>query len=360
MEPLKEMFNKKFFTELSNEFQRANQNFNVSGFLKDILKDLDQLSLNERLRKTSLVLKKYLPEDFKKSMDMMFKVIPNLETGYTTLVFPDYVGLYGHHDFNRAMEALKYFTKFGSSEFAIREFFKRDFNRTLLVAQKWALDKDVHVRRLASEGSRPRLPWSFKLDEVIKNPHSTALILETLKDDQELYVKKSVANHLNDISKDNPDYMMRVIGKWDQTQANTFWIVKHASRTLIKKGNKNSLAIFNYEKNIKVAVDDFKLSSSRISLGESLEFSFYLNSLKSKTQKLVIDYIVHYQKKAGATSAKVFKLKEILLEPKQSLVISKKQVFRDFSTRKHVNGRHTIEIQINGLVMAKQEFYLHT
>jgi hypothetical protein len=129
---------------------------------------------------------------------------------------------------------------------------------------------------------------------------------------------------------------------------------------LIKKGNKNSLAIFNYEKNIKVAVDDFKLSSSRISLGESLEFSFYLNSLKSKTQKLVIDYIVHYQKKAGATSAKVFKLKEILLEPKQSLVISKKQVFRDFSTRKHVNGRHTIEIQINGLVMAKQEFYLHT
>ncbi|MES2680846.1 MAG: DNA alkylation repair protein [Bacteroidota bacterium] len=358
MEPLKEMFNKKFYVELSREFEKAHAKFNSGLFLNEITENLEPLSLNERMRKTSVVLKNHLPADFKKSLDIMYKVIPNLKRGYTNLLFPDFVGLYGHQHFDLSMEALKYFTGFGSSEFAVREFLKRDFKKTIAVMTEWSKHKDAHVRRLSSEGSRPRLPWSFKLDQVIKDPGATKKILEQLKNDDELYVRKSVANHLNDISKDNPGYMLQVVGKWDQSKTNTSWIIKHASRSLIKKGNADSLSIFNFEKDVKVRIIDFNMSADKIKLGDTLQFSFGIGSLKTAPQKLVIDYIVHYQKKSGETSPKVFKLTELHLGPKQSVNINKKQVFKDFTTRKHFKGTHKLEIQINGRVFAKKEFDL--
>ncbi len=138
---LKEMFNKKFYERIGSEFSKADKNFHADKFVKDVTKNHEQLSLNERMRATSLTLKKHLSSDYKKSIAILFKVIPTLERGYTSLVFPDFVGLYGHDDFNISMEALNYFTKFGSSEFAIREFLKRDFNKTISVMNKWAEDK---------------------------------------------------------------------------------------------------------------------------------------------------------------------------------------------------------------------------
>ncbi len=359
MEPLKEMFNRAFFEALASEFKKAWKTFDEGAFLKTMLVDLEPLSLNERLRKTSVVLKAYLPADYKKAVEIMFKVVPNTRPGYTNLIFPDFVSLYGHEHFDLSMRALKYFTTFGSSEFAIREFLKRDFSKTIEVMHEWSADENVHVRRLSSEGSRPRLPWSFKLDELIKNPKLTLKILERLKKDEELYVRKSVANHLNDISKDHPDFMIKLVSGWDQSNPHTAWITKHASRSLIKKGNAGSLAVFNYEKNVKVKINDFKISAAKLKLGEVLEFSFGLVSLKTTAQKLVVDYIIHYRKKAGQSSPKVFKLTELVLEPKQKVQISKKQVFKDFTTRKHFKGSHFIEIQVNGKVMGGMEFYLH-
>jgi 3-methyladenine DNA glycosylase AlkC len=358
MEQLKEMFNKKFYAGLSREFEKAYADFNSALFLKEITDNLGPLSLNERMRKTSVVLRNHLPADYKKSLGIMYKVIPNLNRGYTNLLFPDYVGLYGHNHFELSMEALKYFTNFGSSEFAVREFLKRDFKKTIAVMTDWSKHKNPHVRRLSSEGSRPRLPWSFKLDQVISDPAATKKILEQLKNDDELYVRKSVANHLNDISKDNPAYMLQVVGKWDQSKPNTSWIIKHASRSLIKKGNADSLSIFNFEKDVKVKITDFKISTNKVQLGDTLQFSFGIGSLKTAAQKLVIDYVVHYQKKSGETSPKVFKLTELHLQPKQSVNIVKKQVFKDFTTRKHFKGQHKLEIQVNGKVLAQKEFEL--
>lgn len=223
---------------------------------------------------------------------------------------------------------------------------------------KWAEDKNHHVRRLASEGSRPRLPWSFKLDEVIKDPKVTRSILEKLKADEELYVKKSVANHLNDISKENTDYMLGLINTWDKTNPHTAWIIKHASRTLIKKGHAGSLAVFDFEKNVKVRIANFKLNKTKIKLGEELNFNFDLISEKIKSQKLVIDYVIHYAKKSGGQSPKVFKLKELDLKPKQTVSISKKQRFQDFTTRKHYSGKHIVEVMVNGKSLMKKQFVL--
>lgn len=356
---LKEMFNKKFYTKFSLEFKKADKNFNSKNFLKDILNGIDELSLNERLRKTSIVLKNNLPSDFKKSVDILYKVIPNLDRGYTSLVFPDYIGLFGHQNFKLSMEALEYFTEFGSSEFAIREFLKRDFYKTLSVMEKWADDNNYHVRRLASEGSRARLPWSFKLDEVIKNPSSTKNILEKLKSDPELYVKKSVANHLNDLSKDNPNYMIGVIKKWDSKNLHTAWIIKHASRTLIKKGDVAALSVFNFEKNVNILIENFKIDKPKIKIGETLKISFDVISKKNSTQKLVVDYVIHYQKKGNLPSKKVFKLKELELKGYEKATIVKSQLFKDFSTRKHYSGKHKVEIMVNGEVYVEKEFILN-
>ena len=357
-EALKEMFNRKFYEHFAQEFSKADKNFHPDKFVIEVLKNSEQLSLNERLRNTSVVLKRHLPDNYKKSIALLFKTIPSLSKNYTALVFPDFVGLYGHKDFNLSMEALKYFTPFGSSEFAIREFLKRDFYKTIDVMSKWADDSNYHVRRLSSEGCRPRLPWSFKLDEVIKNPKATQPILEKLKSDDELYVRKSVANHLNDISKDNTQWMQQLLITWDKTNANTLWIVKHASRTLIKKGNAQSLAFFNFEKNVKVQLENFKLNKTKLKLGETLQFEFDVISEKSKSQKLAIDFAVHYFKKSGVLSPKVFKLKELELKPGQSVHIVKKHRFQDFTTRKHYSGKHIIEILVNGRSVQKKQFEL--
>jgi 3-methyladenine DNA glycosylase AlkC len=288
----------------------------------------------------------------------MKEVIPNMHRGYTSLVFPDYVGLYGLNHFDISMDALQYFTSFGSSEFAIREFLRKDFNRTIDVMYKWSRNDDHHVRRLSSEGSRPRLPWSFKLDDVIKNPSVTQPILENLKADPELYVKKSVANHLNDLSKDSPSFMLNLVKEWNHSDPHTSWIVKRACRNLIKQGDKTSLSFFAFEKNVKVAVPDLKLDKTKVKMSDSLKFSFTVESKKSTEQKIVVDYKIHFQKKSGGTSPKIFKLKEINLAPKQQVAIVKRQHFKDLTTRKHFPGQHTLDILINGKVMASKKFSL--
>jgi hypothetical protein len=171
-------------------------------------------------------------------------------------------------------------------------------------------------------------------------------------------VRKSVANHLNDISKENTDYMLQLIKSWDKNNPCTAWIIKHASRTLIKKGHKDSLALFDFEKNIKLSFLNFRLNTSNLKLGNTLEFGFDVVSEKSSSQKLVIDYAVHYPKASGSLTRKVFKLNEINLLPGQRIQVLKKQHFRDLTTRKHYTGRHHIEILINGRSMGEKEFRL--
>lgn len=358
MEPLKEMFNRAYYKKLANVIQQAHKHFHQERFFNDVTKDLDSLALNQRLRKTSVILREYLPRDFKKAVQVLEKAAPAMPTGYTALVFPDFVGQYGKNDLAFSLDALKFFTCFGSSEFAVREFLTTDLPATLKTMNKWAEDDNCHVRRLASEGSRPRLPWSFRLEQIVKKPQLTQSILDRLKTDEQLYVRKSVANHLNDIGKDNPDYMLKLVGGWNQEHQHTRWIIKHACRTLIKKGDPEALRIFRFEKDAAVDIRQFKLSASQIQLGDTLQFEFLIVSKKNAAQKLVIDYAVHYKKASGVTSRKVFKLKEVELAAGQQLRMAKKQVFNDFSTRVHYAGVHAIELLVNGRVMATKNFEL--
>jgi 3-methyladenine DNA glycosylase AlkC len=358
MEPLKEMFNRSFFERLASAVKKHHRSFNEKGFTRDCTMDIASLSLNERMRKGAASLNKFLTGHFLNDVEILKNSIAEMPGGYTNLIFPDYVAQFGKDHFYGSMEALKYFTTFGSSEFAVREFIRARPGESLNIMKEWAKDPDHHVRRLASEGSRPRLPWSFKLESVIKDPSLTAPILETLKSDPELYVRRSVANHLNDHSKDNPGFLGKLIRSWDLRDQQTAWIVKHGCRTLIKKGDAGSLAVFRFEKNPKLRLQKFRIAQKKLKLGEPLDFSFDLVSEKSSDQKLVVDYLIHYRKSSGQLSPKVFKLKEVILPPKRTITLGKKQMLKDFTTRKHFAGEHLLELQVNGKILHKTHFHL--
>lgn len=356
MEPLKEMFNHAFYARLSTAVAAVYPAFPVKRFIRDVIDNIEDLSLNQRMRKTSIVLQQHLPKNYTQTIGILKDVVPQLDRGYTTLVFPDFVAQYGIAHFRESIDALKYFTSFGSSEFAIRVFFLHDFQRTLKIMQKWSEDNNFHVRRLSSEGSRPRLPWSFKLDQVIRTPSITAPILQNLKCDEELYVRKSVANHLNDISKDSPDAALRLVNTWDKTHPHTAWILKRGFRSLLKRGNASSMDMFGLTKNVKVSIRKFRLASDFVKLNDVMQFQFDIVSDSPKTQKLMIDYRIHYFKKSGITSSKTFKLKEVTLKPEEAISIRKSQRFMDFSTRQLYTGRHTLEIIVNGKTLKRKNF----
>ncbi len=357
-EPLKEMFNTAYYTRLAQEVAGAYPKFKRSAFLKEVQFGNEARELNVRMRHASRTLRAHLPGDFRTAVAIVKMLAPRMPKGYTALLYPDLVGQFGLDDPAFSLDALTYFTSFGSSEFAVREFFRRDPKGTLKFMRTWAEDESEHVRRLASEGSRPRLPWSFRLEAVLKDPKLTTPILERLRADESLYVRKSVANHLNDFSKDHPQYMVDLLRSWDRTHPHTVWIAKHASRTLIKAGNVDALALFAFDSNVKVRVVDLSTSPECLKLGDTLEFSFTLASEATRNQHLVVDYAVHYRKANGGTSRKVFKLKEVDLAGRGSINITKRQRIVDFSTRKHYPGEHVVEVMVNGKVRATAAFDL--
>ncbi|HTF80897.1 MAG TPA: DNA alkylation repair protein [Cytophagales bacterium] len=357
-DPLKEMFNGPFYERLSLELNKVYPGFSTEAFLSDALMELEGRALNQRMRHTATLLRQYLPSNYEQTLSILYQVIQRLPKGYTTLVFPDFVSLYGLEHFEASMAALKYFTSFGSSEFAVRVFLKSDFDRTLHVMKTWAEDDDVHVRRLASEGSRPRLPWSFKLDRVIQDPYITRPILETLKSDKELYVRKSVANHLNDISKDHPDYVLKLLKEWHGDTKETQWIIKHGARTLLKQGHQEVLQLFGVAHSEYLTLHKFELANASVCLGQELEFSYDVTNHSMDPVPVRMEFEMHFLKKGGYPTKKVFKIGERVVAPQETLTIRKKYSFKPITTRKYYLGQHAISILINGKALEAKPFQL--
>ena len=355
---LKEMFNEARYRKMARDVAAVHHGFDEKRFLKLTLPELEPLALLQRLRRATEALRATLPEKYPAALDVLRRVAPSFGEGFTALVLPDFVGLYGLDDFDRSLDALKFFTTFGSSEFAVREFLRRDLRRTLRVMEKWSRDDNEHVRRLASEGSRPRLPWSFKLTALIADPSPVAKILENLKADPSLYVRKSVANHLNDITKDHPAWVLDRIDTWNLATPHTAWIAKRALRTLIKRGDRRALGAIGAGARAEIRVEHFTISPAAIHLGETVDLSFQITSLARSPQKLVMDYAIHYVKQSGITSAKVFKLKEVALGAGASLSVSKRQRIQDFTTRQHHPGSHRVQLLVNGELFAEGLFDL--
>ena len=355
---LKEIFDRARLQHIAGEMVSISPDFDHERFMALATNNLDALGIMQRLRQTAEALRGALPGDFARSVGLLRELAPRINHGFASIMLPEFVALYGRAEFDRSMEALHYFTRFGSAEFAIRHFLADDFDRTLKVMHGWALDGNEHVRRLASEGSRPRLPWSFQMKNLIADPSPTLPILEALKSDPSLYVRKSVANHLNDVSKDNAELLLERLAGWDMADRNTAWIVRHALRTLIKKGDPKALALIGTSGRPEVDVASFAVTPASIALGGRIALKTSIVSTAERQQQLVVDYAVHYVKKAGGTSKKVFKLKEITLPPAGRKELEISQAVRDFTTRKHYPGHHRIELIVNGETVAEGGFEL--
>jgi 3-methyladenine DNA glycosylase AlkC len=220
----------------------------------------------------------------------------------------------------------------------------------------WSKHESEHVRRLSSEGCRPALPWASALNSFKKDPTSILLILEQLKADSSIHVRKSVANNLNDISKTCPDLVVKLAKDWYGKNEYTNWIVKHGCRTLLKKGNPEVLAIFGLHDVASVVVEDFALGAKPIFIGDDISFSFVI--LAKEATKVRLEYGIDYVKSAGKRNRKIFQISEIALKENQKKFYTKKHSFADVSTRKHYLGIHSITLIVNGVERGKLDFEL--
>lgn len=338
----------------------ASPRFDRTVFLDTATQGLEALSVMARVRHIADALHGALPGDYPHALAVLRAMGPRLTHAFQGFALAEYVARYGLHDVDASMEALADLTRHGSAEFAIRPFLAHDPTRVLAQMLAWAEHPNEHVRRLASEGARPRLPWGTRVLALKDDPTLAAPILERLKADPSLYVRKSVANHLNDIGKDRADWLVERMAGWSRDDPRTAWIIRHALRSRIKQGDPAALALVGARADVAVTVTDFAISPASIRLGETIAITAALTSDAKSEQRLVVDYRVHYARANGRTAAKVFKWKSFDLAAGACVSLATRQVIRDFSTRRHHPGRHEIELLVNGRVMAAAGFDLHT
>ncbi len=359
MEALKDKyFNKAFYKRLSKQFTQVYPGFKQKAFYNAAITNLELLELKQRITHTTDLCAEYLPCNYTEALKILYGLSEIIEADFPYLFMPDYVARYGQDHFLESMQALRDFTEYSSSELAIRYFLKNRFKDTMVFAYQWAEDENYHVRRLASEGTRPRLPWAFRVKNLYDDPKIAFPILETLKTDNEKYVQKSVANHVNDISKGHADWVVGKVRKWRNISKDTDWIIKHGLRGLIKSGHAKAMATIGVDLNANIKLLFFTLDKKKITLGDNLGFHCKLRVNANKLSKFVVDYKMYFIKKNGCLSPKVFKLKTMDAKPGDCIEISKQHKFQDYSTRKHNAGLHKIQLVVNGNVLAEKVFQL--
>ncbi len=360
-EPLKNVYTYTSLRTVAVDLHAVYNAFAIDEFLCAVFNEAwDTLELKARIHHISVALRQFLPTDYGIALSIIDQVVMNHAQGSLGfgLFFPTFVELYGQNEehWDLSMRALRRYTPHASAEFAVRVFIIKNPERMMAQMMAWANDPDEHVRRLASEGCRPALPWGQALTCFKKDPTPLLPLLHQLKADPSPYVRKSVANNLNDISKTHPDLVLNLSKKWYGKEARTDWIVKHANRTLLKKGHPEALALFGFNSHGGV-VSDFGLNQSILALGKAVTFSFSVTAPVSA--KVRLEYGVEYVKSSGKHSRKIFQISEITLKAGETRVYTKKHSFMDLSTRKHYAGTHTLTLIVNGVEQERAEFELH-
>ncbi|MBP2325861.1 3-methyladenine DNA glycosylase AlkC [Kibdelosporangium banguiense] len=259
--------------------------------------------------------------------------------------------------FRSAMALLAELTKRLTAEFGIRALLEADLENALPIVLKWTKNPDEHVRRLASEGTRPFLPWAKRVQAIVARPESTVAILDALHQDESAYVRRSVANHLNDISKADPDLAVRIATRWSADPA-TRQLVRHGLRTLVKKGHPGALALLGFAPPAGIRLAGPRLGVDVVRIGGELSFSLTVHNEGAGPANLVIDYVMHHRKANGSQTPKVFKLVTRELAAGQQVTIDRNHSFRLITTRVYHPGTHALEIQINGESFGRAEFEL--
>ena len=372
-EPFKNLFNTDLIAEMGKHISRATEDlkappFDEEGFCAAAGEGLDDLELKERSAQIQAALTTFLPSDFELAASVLHAGLSEGDRseaeestglkGIALMPVGEYVAEHGLGDIDTALALLREITMRSTSEFAIRPFLIEAQDRTLSTLAEWTEDPNEHVRRLVSEGTRPRLPWGMQLPAFIADPSPILPLLEALKDDPAEYVRRSVANNLNDIAKDHPDLVAEIAARWLQgASKNRERLVRHALRTLVKKGHEGALAALGYGPP-EVDLETFAVRTPVVLMGSALEVDVSFRSTSGGDQDLIVDYVIHHRKANGSTSPKVFKWKTIKLSAGKSHTATRKHPIKPITTRRYYPGTHFVELQVNGRTMGKEAFEL--
>lgn len=365
-EPFKNWMGAGAAKKIALAISRAHPEFDIARFLKGIGSELEPLELKGRMHLLKQRLIAGLPKEPKDSFPILIAALKQSESddvgveGFITWPFTHFVADQGQDDFDLSMQALHRMTQVFTAEFAIRPFFLKQEERTLKQFEKWLSDPSEHVRRLVSEGSRPLLPWGEKLPGFIAAPEKTWRLLERLRNDPSEYVRKSVANHINDHSKNHGDWVIQKLKPWFTESAqdpNLRWIIRHATRTLVKKGHTGALALHGVKRG-KIAVLSQKVLTPKISIGGKLRVSIQLRNDESKAAKIILDCEVGFLKANGKQSPKVFKGRTLNLKAGEKVALDIDLPMRKVSTRKYYKGKQGFAFLVNGLRQKSMGFEL--
>ena len=356
-EPLKNSFGADVPRTIARTIAAVSPRFNEKAFVQSVLEGYDDLALMPRAWKIAHALRRYLPGDYEQALAILLASLDRqskrtVVSGMGAFVFLPhvfFVAEYGLDHFEASMRAQYLLTQRFTAEFSIRRYLERHQAATLARLAEWTTDPSEDVRRLVSEGTRPRLPWAPRLRAFQDDPRPVLALLERLKDDVSLYVRRSVANSLNDIGKDHPDVLVETATRWlENATEERRWIIRHALRSAVKRGEAGALRVLGFGDKAVVAVEKVRITPSRPPIGSSVRIMCEVASQASGVQRVLVDLRVHYVKANGKSSPKVFKLKTVELAPKQTIAFSKTLALTQLTTRTHYPGLHRIELLVNG------------
>ncbi|PTT04825.1 DNA alkylation repair protein [Flavobacterium sp. HMWF030] len=361
---IKDIYSLSFYENFSQAVAEVHPTFDKQKFIDTIYEgDFAQKEWKDRMKHTTFVLHQFMPENFPEAVAAIDKIINNLKKNKFTdgnlafIFFADYIEIYGLNDFKTSAKAFVSITQFISCEFAVRPFILKYKEKMIDEMVKWSLHENHHVRRLSSEGSRSRLPWAMAIPFLKKDPASILPILENLKNDPSEYVRRSVANSLNDIAKDNPETVLEIANLWKGLSKETDGIIKHGSRTLLKQGHPKILNHYGLE-STNIELSSFEIKTPIVKIGDYLQFHFHLNNKNEEAKTIRLEYAVHYKKAKGHLAKKVFKISEKIYLPNQLIKVDRNQSFKIITTRVFHTGIHQLSIIINGTESEVLEFEL--
>lgn len=341
--------------------------FAVDAFLHDALAGYDALALMPRGKHIARALQRHLPADYGQALRILLASVdqphgraPGLSlASFLFLPHTVFVAEFGLGNFELSMQAQHTLTQRFTAEFSIRPFLQQHPEATLARLMEWTQDPSEHVRRLVSEGTRPRLPWASRLPAFQSDPAPVLALLERLRDDPALYVRRSVANNLNDIGKDHPALLADTAQAWLQgATPERRWIVQHALRSALKRGEPGALAALGFGASAQVVVGQPSIAPQRAVVGAKLAVAFDVTNTTNQPQRVLVDFAVHYVKANGQSRAKVFKLKTLHLAAHATQRVGKQLSLAEMTTRKHYPGVHKVEALLNGRAVPLGQFDL--
>lgn len=376
LEPFKDMYNKQFFDRFTNDLKLVINDLDAHEFVSRVMDDeWENREYKQRVSHIATILKSFLPADYK---DAIAKILQLLDYVKDTLpdfskiddknfslltleygaVLDNYVEQCGLDDYETSIKAIEKITQFTSCEFVTHSFIVKYPDKMMKQMLVWSKHEHWGVRRLASEGCRPRLPWAMALPKLKENPAPIIPILENLKNDPSRFVRLSVANNLNDIAKDNPETVIKLAKKWKGESEEVDWVIKHGCRTLLKQGNPEVMKLFGFDSIKNISIEDFQIPMPKVKVGNSLEFSFDLLNNDNKKVKIRLEYGIYYQKANGTLAKKVHRISEKEYAGSSVTRITRKHSFRVVTTRKFHLGLHQVAVIINGNEFEKHDFEL--